>query len=99
MTHLNVWRLAAGLVALSTFVTAHPLFKGVVHATDAELDDSYDYVVIGSGAGGLTPLICFPLVDVVAKIKHFSVWSPIWQSGKTYATSPPGASNGMGNGS
>ena len=54
MANLNVWRLAAGLAASSTFVAAHPLLKGVVRATDAELDDSYDYVVIGSGVGGLT---------------------------------------------
>lgn len=46
-------RLAIG-IALASFTNAHPAFRGRILSRDTDLLPSYDYVVVGGGASGLT---------------------------------------------
>ncbi|CZR68050.1 related to alcohol oxidase [Phialocephala subalpina] len=46
-------RLALG-AALASLANAHPAFRGRILSRDTDLLSSYDYVVVGGGASGLT---------------------------------------------
>lgn len=51
-SHLGRWALCAALGSLAA--DAHPTFRGRILSRDTDVLSSYDYVVVGGGASGLT---------------------------------------------